>query len=88
MGVPIQDGDLLIALGQRDVELHQKAIELGFGQLIRALVFDGILGGRNDERIGQGTRGAIDGDLLISSASSRLVNTGPARNSNAAVRAS
>lgn len=65
MGVPVQDGDLLIALGQRDVELHQEAIELGFGQLIRALVFDGILGGRNDERIGQRTRGAIDGDLTF-----------------------
>jgi hypothetical protein len=48
-----------------DGQLHQEAVELGLGQRIGALRFDGVLRGHHDERLGKGTRDAVDRDLVI-----------------------
>ena len=53
VGVPVEDRDLLIARRQRHVELQQEPVELRLGQLVGALVLDRVLGGRDDERVGQ-----------------------------------
>ena len=54
------------ARGVGDQDLHQEAIELGFGQRVGAFHFDGVLGGHDEERrfefVGGGAAG--DGALL------------------------
>ena len=64
-GVPVQDRDLLIARRQRHIELEQEPVELRLGQLVGALVLDRVLGGGDDERVGQRTRFALDADLAF-----------------------
>ena len=47
------------------LDAHQEAIELGFGERIRAVVLDRILCGNDKKRVGQRKRFAVDGDLRI-----------------------
>lgn len=65
VGVPGEDVYLRVAGGQREDQLHQKAVELGFGQRIGALVLDRVLGGGDQEGVGEGAWGAIDSDLTL-----------------------
>ena len=65
MRVPAQDGDLGVARRQRHVQLEQKAVQLRFGQLVGALVFDRVLGGGDDERVGQRLGFAVHADLAL-----------------------
>ena len=92
--------DLVLARRQRHRQLEQEAVELGLGQRVGALVLDRVLGGGDQERVGQRPRAArrrvtcrssiassseacvFGGVRLISSASSRLVKTGPSRKEN------
>ena len=53
-GVVTSEHVLLLLRGRvADDELEQEAVELGFGQRVRALVLHGVLGGDHDERIGE-----------------------------------
>ena len=65
MRVPAEDGDLGVASRQRHVQLEQEAVQLGFGQLVGALVFDRVLGRGDDERVGQRPGFAVHGDLTL-----------------------
>src|SRR3712207_7346805 len=49
-GVPVRD-DRRLLVGRRvaDVNLQEEAVELRFGQGVRALVLDGVLGGERSE---------------------------------------
>ena len=53
---------LLLLLGGRvaDLELEQEAVELGLRQRVGALVLDRVLGGDDDERVGQRPGLALD----------------------------
>ena len=51
--------------GQRHGQLQQEAVQLGFGERVRALVLDGVLGRGDQERVGQWAGGAVDGDLAF-----------------------
>ena len=51
--------------GQRDGQLQQEAVELGLGERIGALVLDGVLGGGDQEGLGERAGGAVDGDLAL-----------------------
>ena len=59
--------DLGLLAGRRVVheDLHQEAIPLGLGQGVHALVLDGVLGGHDEERLGDGERLSADGDLVL-----------------------
>ena len=48
-----------------DVDVHQEAVELGFGEGVRTLLLDGVLGGHDQEELGELVRGAGDGDLAL-----------------------
>ena len=45
------------------MEFEQEAVELGFGEGEGAFVFDGVLGGEDEEGFGEKMGGAFDGDL-------------------------
>ena len=49
----IQNGALLAAIGISDYHLHHEPIDLRLGERIRALLLQGILGGKHQERCGQ-----------------------------------
>ena len=53
------------AVGIADEQLHQEAVELGLGQRIGPLVLDRVLGGQDEERVGQADRLVADGDLAF-----------------------
>jgi len=46
-------------------ELEEEAIELGFGEWVGALLFDGVLGREYEEGRGQRVGGIADGDLAL-----------------------
>ena len=52
-------------IGVVDVDLHQEAVELGFGQGIGALLLDRVLGGEDVEGAGQIVAHAGDGDVIF-----------------------
>ena len=58
-----EDVDLAVAVGQRDDELHQEAVQLRLGQPVGALVLHRVLRRRDEERLRQRARRAFDGDL-------------------------
>ena len=45
------------------VELHEEPVELRFGKRVRALVFDGVLGGDDQEGVGKPACHAVDAHL-------------------------
>lgn len=49
--------------GVTDDEFEKEAVGLGFGEGIGAFLFDGVLGGHDEERFGEAIAGAADGDL-------------------------
>ena len=49
----VQDAPLGLDLGIEDVDLHQEAVELGFGQRIGAFLLERVLGGQHVEGRGQ-----------------------------------
>jgi len=52
-------------LGIGDVDLHQEAIELRFGQRIGALLLDRVLGRQHMKGLGQGMGMSADGDAVL-----------------------
>ena len=54
-----------LCIGIADAQAHQKAIELRFGQRIRAMMFGRILRGDHHEGFGQRQGAAFNGDLLL-----------------------
>ena len=46
-------------------ELEHEAIELGFGEVVRPFGLDRILGGKDEERLVDRVRDAVDGDTGI-----------------------
>src|ERR1700712_838940 len=60
-----ENGDFGVTRRQRYLELQQKPVELRLRQLVGALVFDRILGRRNDERVGQRLGFAVHTDLTF-----------------------
>ncbi len=54
---------LLAGVGDEDVE--HEAIELGFGERVCAFLFDGVLGGHDEERFGEAVLNAAGGDLVL-----------------------
>ncbi len=48
----VEDIDLVIRCRIPNNELEEKAIELGFGKGIGAVLFNGVLRGQDDEGIG------------------------------------
>src|SRR5215469_2925131 len=63
--VPGQDADLLVPAWHRYGQLDQEPVELRFGQRVGAFVLDRVLGGREQERIGQRPRGSLHRDLAF-----------------------
>ena len=59
------DADFLVEAGVAEADAHQEAIQLGFGEGEGAFVFDGVLGGDDEEGRGQGVGDAVDGDLAF-----------------------
>ena len=59
------DGAFFLERGIAQGVLEQKAIELGFGKRIDALLFDRILSGDHGETIAQPLRYTIDGDPAL-----------------------
>ena len=59
------DGDFLVEAGVAEADAHQEAVELGFGEGEDAFVFDGVLGGDDQEWGGQRVGDAVDGDLAL-----------------------
>ena len=60
-----QDAPLGVAIGIVDVDLHQEAVELRFGQRIGAFLLDRVLRRQHVERLGQIVARAGDGDVLL-----------------------
>ena len=60
-----QDAALGLAVGIVDVDLHQEAVELRFGQRIGAFLLQRVLGGEHVERAGQIMARARDRDMLL-----------------------
>ncbi len=61
---PLDDLDLLHAVGVVDDDLHEEAVALGLGQGVDALRLDGVLGGQDQEGLGHRVGGAGDRHLL------------------------
>ena len=59
----IEDLALLGFLRITDIQLQHEAIELRFGQLIGAFLFERVLRGQNEERIGERIGLLADRDL-------------------------
>ena len=59
--------DLLLFRARRvaDAQLQHEAVDLRFGQRIRAFLLDGVLRGEHEERFGERIRRVADGDLLF-----------------------
>jgi hypothetical protein len=55
---PLQDLELVVGARVGDVDLHQEPVALGLGQRVDAFGLDGVLGGDDDERLGQRERAA------------------------------
>ena len=62
---PVQDGPLLLGVGVAEGQPREEAVELGLGQLVGALVLDGVRRGDDVEGAGQGEGRALDGDLPL-----------------------
>ena len=61
----LQHLELPGATGVSHRHADQEAVELGLGKRKGALVFDRVLGGEDDEWLGQRMRHAVDGDLAL-----------------------
>ena len=59
----IKDASFLALLRVADVQLEHETIELCFRQLVRAFLFNWVLGSKDQERIGQGICLLPDCDL-------------------------
>ncbi len=59
----LQDLQFVVGAGVADVDLHQEPVALGFGEGVDAFGLDGVLGGDDQERPGQGEGLAGQGDL-------------------------
>ncbi len=56
----------LLGLGEViDDDVEEETVELGFRKRVRALHFDGVLRGEDEEWLGQGVAGAARGDLVF-----------------------
>ncbi|GAA4314374.1 hypothetical protein GCM10023178_75730 [Actinomadura luteofluorescens] len=51
--------------GVVDVDLHEEAVALGFGEGVDAFGLDGVLGGEDEEGAGEGVGVAAEGDLAF-----------------------
>ena len=59
----IEDASFLALLRVADVQLEHETIELRLRQLVRAFLFDWVLSGKNQERIGKRISLVADCDL-------------------------
>ena len=59
------DGDFFIAGGVVDADHEHEAVELGFGEGVGAFLFDGVLGGEDEEGGVEGVGAAGDGDFVL-----------------------
>ena len=57
--------ELFITRGQLKVNLEEESVQLGLGEGIGTLVFDGVLRRDHHERRGKRTRLPIDADLVF-----------------------
>src|ERR1022692_3575627 len=64
-GVPVQDRDLVVALGQRHRKLEHEPVELRLRQRIGSLVLDRVLGGRDQKWRRQQQRPAVYRHLAL-----------------------
>src|SRR5215212_7281806 len=59
------DGHLFGEVGVVDHDLHEEPVDLGFGQGVGSVGFDGVLGGQDQERFGDPVGGFADGHLVF-----------------------
>jgi hypothetical protein len=59
------DGELFGEVGVVDHHFHQEAVDLGFGEGVGAVGFDGVLGGQDQEWFGDLVAVFADGDLVF-----------------------
>ena len=64
-GRPAGDFELLVEARIVDVDLEHEAVLLGFGERIRALLLDRVLGRQHEERVGQRMPHAADRHLPL-----------------------
>ena len=66
-GIHVAQEDVQLVLGVRvaDQQAHQKAVDLRFGERIGARLLHRVLRGEHDERLREGARVALDGDLRL-----------------------
>jgi hypothetical protein len=63
--VPGQHRDLVVAARQVHRQLELEPVELRLRQRVGALVLHRVLGGGDDERVGEGVAHAVHGDLPL-----------------------
>jgi len=61
----VEDLSFLLAGGVPDLEFEHESVELGFGEGVGAFLFEGVLGGENDEGVREFVGGVADGDLAF-----------------------
>ena len=61
----LEHAKFLLRRGVADDDLEQESIELGLGQRVDALLFEGVLRGEHEEGRGEHVGGALDGDLSL-----------------------
>ncbi len=64
-GGPLHDLQLLVALRVADDDVEHEAVELRFGERIGPFLFDGVLRGQHEERLGQMVRVGAGGDVVL-----------------------
>jgi len=64
-GHEIEDLAFFASGGVTDLEFEHEAIDLGFGEGVGAFLFDGVLGGEDEERFLEGEGLFADGDLFF-----------------------
>ena len=62
----VEDLAFFLARGVSDLEFEHEAVELGFWEGVGTFLLERVLGGENDEGVGQFVRCFADGDLAFS----------------------
>ena len=60
-----EHGDFIGGAGVAQADAPQEAVQLGLGQPVSPLVLNRVLGGNDEEGIGQGVGHAVRGDLEL-----------------------
>ena len=64
-GVGVEDEAFLVEGGVVDLDLQHEAVDLGLGEGVGAFLLDGVLGGEDEEGVGEGVGFLADGDLAL-----------------------